>query len=326
MHQEKHLKNNNLHHQEQKIRAEHISHPQELRVALVGKPNCGKTVLFNALTGSRQKVANYSGVTVEKKHGYFSTPQSTMITLVDLPGTYSLRSRSPDEKVTRDVVLNQFNEEDSIDVILAVVDATNLSGCLRLILELKRTGIPLVAALNMSDLAKLRGFEYDLKKLSTMLDCPIIETTATQKQGVYELAAELDKYKQLGGKNINQWQEPTREMVRDYHKRVHEIIQATETRRGLPSLWSNKIDKLLLHPVIGLVILLAILFTMFQAVFSWATIPQSWMQGIFDSAQDYVAAINPHSFVISLIANGVIAGIGAILVLDRKSSRLNSSH
>lgn len=314
MHQEKQLKHKTLHQQEHKIKAHHQSHPQELRVALVGKPNCGKTVLFNALTGSRQKVANYSGVTVEKKHGYFSTPQNTMITLVDLPGTYSLRSRSPDEKVTRDVVLNQFNEEESIDVILAVIDATNLSGCLRLILELKQTGIPLVVALNMSDLAKLRGFEYDLKQLSQMLDCPIIETAATQKQGIYELASELDKYKQLGGKNINQWQEPTPEMVRSYHKRVHEIIQAVETRRGLPARWSNKIDNILLHPFFGLVILLAILFTMFQAVFSWASIPQGLLQGVFDNAQDYVASIDPHSFVISLLANGVIAGVGSILV------------
>ncbi len=314
MHSEKHLKDKNLHHQQERVKTSHVSHGQNLRVALVGKPNCGKTALFNALTGSRQKVANYSGVTVEKKHGYFSTPQNTLITLVDLPGTYSLRSRSPDEKVTRDVVFNQFQEEQPVDIIMAVIDATNLSGCLRLILELKQTGIPLIIAMNMSDIARLRGYEYDIKKLSAMLDCPIIETAATKKTGVYELACELDKFKQGTNTHVNQWQEPDREMVRSYHKRVHEIIQAVETRKGMPSVWSHKIDQILLQPVLGLIILLTILFLMFQAVFSWATIPQDWLQGLFDAAQGYVAALDPNSFVISLFANGIIAGVGSIIV------------
>ncbi len=313
MRSEKHLKHNNLAHQKAEINSIHQSHAQKLRVALVGKPNCGKTALFNALTGSRQKVANYSGVTVEKKHGYFSTPQNTLITLIDLPGTYSLRSRSPDEKVTRDVLLNQFEQEKNVDVILAVIDATNLSGCLRLILELKQTGIPVIVAMNMSDLAKLRGFEYNIKKLSTLLDCPVIETSATKKLGIYELARELDKFKQVT-QHDNKWQEPDREMVREYHKKVHQIVKEVETRKGVPTLWTQRIDQILLHPLFGLIILLAILFSMFQAVFSWATIPQDWLQTLFDNLQGYVAGLNPNSFVISLLANGIIAGVGSIIV------------
>jgi ferrous iron transport protein B len=290
-----------------------LDNSKHLRVALVGKPNCGKTALFNALTGSRQKVANYSGVTVEKKHGYFKTPDNTLVTLVDLPGTYSLRSRSPDEKVTRDVVLNQFKEEKPVDLIMAVVDATNLSGSLRLVLELKQTGIPLVIALNMIDLAKLRGFEYDIEKLSNLLNCPVIPTSAVKKSGISNLVAEVDRYDQLETTS-NRWQEPDRDMVREYHKEVHSIIRAIEKRKGMPSLWSARLDKLFLHPVLGLFILLAILFCMFQAVFSWATIPQGWMQDTFDSLQAYVAALNPNSFLVSLVANGIIAGVGSVIV------------
>lgn len=314
MHNEKHHKKYNLEHQEQEINAQHIKHAHELRVALVGKPNCGKTALFNALTGSRQKVANYSGVTIEKKHGYFTTPQNTKITLVDLPGTYSLRSRSPDEKVTRDVVFNQFDQEKNIDVIIAVIDATNLSACLRLIIELKQTGIPLLIAMNMSDIAKLRGFEYDIKKMAQILDAEIIETTATKQKGIYELASALDKYKQLANRPSNHWVEPTREMVRSYHKQVHEIISQVETRKGLASAWTHRIDNLLLHPVLGLMILLTILFVMFQSVFTWASIPQDWLQGVFDNAQNYVSNLSPDSFAVSLIANGIIAGVGSVVV------------
>lgn len=287
---------------------------KKLKVALVGKPNCGKTALFNTLTGSRQKVANYSGVTVDRKLGYFVTPNNTQITLVDLPGTYSLRARSPDEQVTRDVVFNQFAEEKNIDVILAVIDATNLSGCLRLILELKQTGIPLLIAMNMSDIAKLRGFEYDLTKLSQILECPVIATSATKQTGINELASALDDFSQLTSDPICTWIEPNQAMVREYHVQVHDIIGQIETKRGIPSIWSERIDKVLLHPVFGLLILLAILFVMFQSVFTWATIPQDFLQGIFDNAKAYVAGLSPNSFIVSLIANGVIAGVGAVVV------------
>ena len=292
-----------------------MQNQNKLRVALVGKPNCGKTALFNQLTGSRQKVANYSGVTVEKKHGYFSTPKQRLITLIDLPGTYSLRSRSPDEKVTRDVILNQFTQEDAVDIILAVIDATNLSGCLRLVLELKQTGIPVIVALNMTDLAQKRGFAYDLERLSQILECPVIPTSAIKACGITDLVNEFDNFNLVHSDlKQNSWLEPTPEMVRNYHRQVQKIIKEVETRSGMPALWSFRIDQLLLHPVFGLVILLAILFGMFQAVFSWATIPQSWLQDAFDSSQAYVAGLAPGSFLVSLFANGIIAGVGSIIV------------
>lgn len=287
---------------------------KELRIALVGKPNCGKTALFNVLTGSRQRVANYSGVTVDKKHGFFNTPENTKVTLVDLPGTYSLRSRSPDEKVTRDVVFNSFSEESTIDVIMAVVDATNLNSCLRLVLELKQTGIPLIIAMNMSDLAKLRGYEYNLAKLQELLECPVIAISATKRTGIDELVSKLDDFTPLTKLPNNKWVEPTSDMIREYHKEVYNIISQVESKKGIPSLWSERIDKVLLHPIFGLFILFAVLFVMFQSVFTWATIPQDLMQGAFDSLQEYVAGLAPNSLLVSLIANGIIAGVGAVVV------------
>ena len=286
---------------------------ENLRIALVGKPNCGKTALFNALTGSRQKVANYTGVTIEKKHGYFSTP-TKKITLVDLPGTYSLRSRSPDEKVTRDVIMHEFKEETPIDAILVVADTTNLSVCLRLILELKQTNIPLVIALNMSDIAKLHGYSYDIEKLSQILGAPIIETSATKKTGINELVMVIDKCKKITQPIENQWTEPSADKLREYHKQIHVIISQTELKKGCSSIWTEKLDNVLLHPVLGLIILLSILFLVFQSVFAIATIPQDWLQGLFDSAQGYVLSLSPDSMLVSLIANGIIAGVGAVVV------------
>ena len=130
-------------------------------VALVGNPNCGKTALYNALTGSRQKVANYPGVTVEKKMGRLSTPAGRPVEIVDLPGTYSLRARSPDEEITRDVVLGKLATERAPDLIVCVADASNLRLALRLALELKQVGRPVLMSLNMMDIAKKRGIEID---------------------------------------------------------------------------------------------------------------------------------------------------------------------
>ncbi len=141
-------------------------------VALVGNPNCGKTALFNSLTGSRQKVANYPGVTVEKKVGPLTTPAGRAVRIVDLPGTYSLRARSPDEEVTRDVVLGRTQNDVIPDLIVCVADASNLRLALRLVLELKQVGRPVMLSLNMMDIARRRGIEIDTDKLAEQLGLP----------------------------------------------------------------------------------------------------------------------------------------------------------
>src|SRR6185437_5130304 len=149
-----------------------------LYFALVGAPNSGKTALFNALTGSRQKVANYPGVTVERKAGTFVTPAGHQVNLVDLPGTYSLRGRSPDEEITRDVVLGRIASEARPDLLLCIADATNLRVALRLVIELKRVGRPMLLVLNMIDIARRRGIDIDLDKLSAELGVPVITAAA----------------------------------------------------------------------------------------------------------------------------------------------------
>ncbi len=165
---------------------------RDLRIALVGNPNCGKTALFNTLTGSRQRVANYPGVTVERKEGSFVSPGRRRVQLLDLPGTYSLRARSPDEVVTRDVVLGEQAEVAAPDLLVCVADATNLRIGLRLILELKRTGRPLLVALNMFDIARHRGIEVDVGRLSALLGLPVVTTVAVRRGGTEALLAAFD--------------------------------------------------------------------------------------------------------------------------------------
>src|SRR5215471_7746607 len=162
-------------------------------VALVGNPNCGKTALFNALTGGRQKVANYPGVTVEKKVGRLVTPEGRVIRAVDLPGTYSLRARSPDEEITRDVVLGKLTGELVPDLIVCVADSVNLRLALRLVLELKRVGRPVVLSLNMMDIARRRGIEIDAERLSRELGIAVVESVAVRRGGTAPLLREIDR-------------------------------------------------------------------------------------------------------------------------------------
>src|SRR5665647_501286 len=170
-----------------------LSEPSTWHFALVGTPNSGKTALFNALTGSRQKVANYPGVTVERKAGIIQTPAGHRVNLIDLPGTYSLRGRSPDEEITRDIVLGRLASEARPDLLLCVADATNLRLALRLVLELKQVGCPLMLVLNMIDIARLRGIEIDLDKLSQELGVPVVTSIAVRKGGTEELTRRMDE-------------------------------------------------------------------------------------------------------------------------------------
>ena len=287
---------------------------KKINIALVGNPNCGKTALFNALTGSRHRVANYAGVTVEKKHGYFVTPQEQHCTLIDLPGTYSLRSRSPDEKITHDVVFGSFQEEEQIDLILCILDATNLHNGLRLALELKKTGKPIIIALNMMDLAETKGYKYDLAKLERELGCKIVPTTAVKKLGVLELVNAIDNIIPNLTVTHNTWLAAEQADMREYHRLASEILQKVKLSDGNPSIWSDKVDNVLLHPMWGILILLVILFVLFQAVFNWAAVPKEMMEEGVGWLKDYVLNLAPNSLITSLIANGIIAGIGAVVV------------
>ncbi|HUA51539.1 MAG TPA: ferrous iron transporter B [Candidatus Sulfotelmatobacter sp.] len=293
-----------------------IANPSVSRIALVGNPNCGKTALFNALTGSRQKVANYPGVTVERKLGQFVTPGGRRVQVLDLPGTYSLRARSPDEVITRDVVLGRQADEPAPDVVVCVADATNLRQVLRLVLELKQVGRPLILALNMFDIARHRGLEIDLDGLSRALDVPVVTSVAVRKGGTLELMRRLDALADAAPSvpAAGGWSEPAAEEIRRAHREADRILGLAVRQTGRPAIWTARLDRVLLHPVAGIAILLAVLFLMFQAVFSWATPAMDAIKDAFTWLSALVGTTMPDGMLRSLIADGVIAGVGSVLV------------
>jgi ferrous iron transport protein B len=283
------------------------------RVALVGPPNCGKTALFNALTGSRQKVANYAGVTVERKEGAATAPNGERLLVADLPGTYSLRARSPDEEVTRDVVLGRLADAQPPDVVICVVDATNLRLGLRLAQELKLVGRPLVVALNMHDIALRQGLDIDLARLSAELGVPVVPTVAVRRGGLDALLNEAVRLAALPPA-ASTWHIPSAAELRAEHKEADRIFKAAVAPPKRPDTWTGRLDSVLLHPVWGSAILLLILFLMFQAVFSWATPLMELIDGGFTALAEGIKAVLPAGMLSSLLADGVVAGVGSILV------------
>jgi len=284
-------------------------------VALVGNPNTGKTALFNALTGGRQKVANYAGVTVERKEGHLTTASGRALSILDLPGTYSLRARSPDEVVTRDAVLGRLAGEIEPDVVVAVADATNLRLVLRLILELKAVGRPMVLALNMYDIAQRQGLRIDIEGLQRELGCPIVTTVATRKRGIDDLTAQVEGLIASGALSTdNTWREPSAAEIRDAHRNAQRILKAYVRPPERPDTLTGRIDAVLLHPVAGLAILFSLLFLMFQAVFTWAAPLMDGIDAGFTWLSVMVGQMLPDGLIKDFIADGVIAGVGSVLV------------
>jgi len=275
-------------------------------IALVGNPNCGKTALFNQLTGSRQKVANYAGVTVERKEGRLLLPSGRKVRVLDLPGAYSLNATSPDEAVTRDVCLGQHPDENQPDLLLCVADATNLRLHLRFVLELKRLGRPMVLALNMVDAAKRRGILIDRAKLEQELGFPVVETVAIRRQGAAALINVLDEHR------LAVPVAPT--TGADLHAEARRLIASAVTMPQPTSPMDEAIDRWVLHPVWGLLILAATMLLVFQAVYAWG----EPIKGIIDAAIQWlgaeVTALLPAGVLRSLLVEGVIAGVGGVLV------------
>jgi ferrous iron transport protein B len=289
---------------------------ERFHLALVGAPNSGKTSLFNALTGSRQKVANYAGVTVERKAGAFVTPAGRQVTLLDLPGTYSLRGRSPDEEITRDVVLGKRPGEAAPDLVLCIADATNLRLTLRLILELKRTGRPLLVVLNMFDIAQRRGVSIDVDAMSAALGVPVITSIAVKKAGVEELRKRTDEF----AANMpavaagDDWTPLGLSEMKALQREADRIIRDTVKMPSKPDTLTTRVDAVVLHPVAGLAILALILFVMFQAVFSWAQPLMELLSDSFGALGTLVAQVLPEGIFQSFLQNGLIAGVGSVLV------------
>jgi len=281
-------------------------------VALVGNPNAGKSALFNALTGARQKVGNYPGVTVERHSGRMALPDGRPIELVDLPGAYSLDPGSPDEQVTRDVLLGRQQGERLPDAILTVVDASNLDNHLRFTLQLIALGLPIVVALNMVDLAERDGLKLDPEALERELGVPVVSTVAVRRRG-------LDALKERMGEMVKGVTRirPSPGVQHDIvvlQRRARQIATAVTVSETAARRWTHRLDALFLHPVAGPIILLATMFLMFQAVFAWSEVPKGFIEDGMKWLGTEIGTALPDGVFRSLIVDGVIAGVGAVVV------------
>ncbi|MCX7676041.1 MAG: ferrous iron transporter B, partial [Alteraurantiacibacter sp.] len=281
------------------------------RAALVGNPNAGKSALFNALTGARQKIANYPGVTVERKAGRLVLPSGAPIELVDLPGAYGLDPTSPDEEVTRKVVLGEFPGEAQPDVLVIVVDAANLEQHLVFAQELIGLGRPTVVALNMVDLAERDGLVIDAGALADALGVPVVPTVAVRRKGLAELAAAIAN---AGGQDLSTRHEVARLTLPERRLAARAMAEGAILSQSAAHQLHTRLDKVLLHPWAGPVILFALLFVIFQAVFAWATpfadALDSGVMALIGLAEAYL----PAGFLRDLLTQGVLAGVGSVVV------------
>jgi len=282
------------------------------RVALVGQPNCGKTSLFNLLTGARQKVANYAGVTVERKAGQFHTPAGRVVQILDLPGTYALEPRSPDEAVTSRVLRGEMAGETTPDLIVCVLDATQLRRHLRFALRVRRMGLPMVVSLNMSDLARKRGILIDTPKLSDELGVPVVESVGVRGNGAQALATAIDAYCERGARCERAAVTLANET--DVIAEADRILRALGIVRIEADRTSEAIDRVVLHPLVGPLVLAGVMFLVFQAVFAWSKPPMEWIQAGVEGLRGVLAGVMADSALKSLLLDGVLAGVGSVLV------------
>lgn len=286
-------------------------------IALVGNPNAGKSSLFNALTGARQKIANYPGVTVERKSGRATFADGRPVELVDLPGSYSLTPASPDEAVTRDVVLGRQEGERAPDALIIVIDASNLDNHLRFALELIDLNLPTVVALNMVDMASRDGLEFDLERLSADLGVPVIPTVAVRRRGMQELLNAADVALHNGKDKLQRVDAPPEAGAahdRALRLKAKHIADAATLSEGHARGATSRIDKVLLHPLWGTLILLALMFVMFQAVFAWSEAPIGWIEAGMAWLAETVGPLMPEGLARSFVIDGIIAGVGSVIV------------
>ena len=291
-------------------------------VALLGNPNCGKTALFNLLTGSRQKVANYSGVTVERKEGRLSLDSGKNIRILDLPGAYSLYPRSLDEKVTCNVLLGRAEGEKRPDLVVCILSAMNLRRNLRLVLAAKRLGLPCVVVLNMLDIAKRQGLEINTDALSKELGLPVLTSIGIQADGADGIKS---FFNQLDWKDLSTLRTGTSDATLENaashiahsesdNIQVQRILKSLGLDQIIPDRFSDRLDSVLLHPIIGPIILAALLFFIFQAVFSWATVPMDLIKTTIEYFGGLLGEVLPNNWLRSLLINGVLAGLGGVVI------------
>ncbi|MBL0029254.1 MAG: ferrous iron transport protein B [Rhodanobacteraceae bacterium] len=275
------------------------------QIALVGNPNCGKTAMFNQLTGSRQKVANYAGVTVERKEGRFTTASGQQVRVLDLPGAYSFDATSPDEQITRDVCKGHHPEEPKPDLLVCVADATNLRLHLRFVLEVRQLGQPMLLALNMMDAAARRGIRVDIARLQAELGIPVIATIAVKRNGVDALRSAIDTAPPAA---------PTVIPALDLHAETRRLMRAAVQLPVQSTAVEDALDRVVLHPVFGLALLATIMFLIFQAVYAWAAPLMEAIDAGTAALAAWVNATLPEGPLASLLADGIIAGLGGVVI------------
>ena len=292
------------------------SNDRLLTVALAGNPNAGKTTLFNALTGLKQKVANYPGVTVERKYGTWRMEKEQAV-LVDLPGLYSLDASSVDEEIALDVLTGKHGATSSPDAIVAVVDATNLERNLYLVTQLMELGIPVVIALTMIDVFEKEEHSIDIAKLSSMLGIPIVAVHSGSGRGIAELS---EAVRSVVGKEVSVPDQlsSTAEQgnkIFGRYKFISDVVQEAVVHNDREAhRISDKIDSVLTHKVFGLVVLLVILLFIFHVIFSWAAVPTDLLDEGFGALADAARSVLPEGILADLVSDGIIAGVGGILV------------
>ena len=296
--------------------------PSEPLVALLGNPNCGKTALFNLLTGSRQKVANYSGVTVERKEGRLTLASGKVLRVLDLPGAYSLYPRSLDERVTCNVLMGRAEGEKKPNLVICVLSAMNLRRNLRLVLAAKRLGIPCVVVLNMLDIAKRQGLEIDTAALSRELGLPVLTSIGIQANGADDIKRYLNE---LDWRNLHSLHSGVTDLDQEKigehiahaetdNVSVQKILRNLNLDQVIPDRFSDRLDSVLLHPIIGPIILAVLLFFIFQAVFSWANLPMELIKSSVEYLGGELSALLPNNWFRSLLINGILAGLGGVVI------------
>lgn len=292
--------------------------PSTLTVALAGNPNAGKTTLFNALTGLKQKVANYPGVTVERKVGHWELAGRSA-ELIDLPGLYSLDATSLDEQIARDVLLGKMPGAKKPHAVIAVVDATNLERNLYLVTQLFDYGIPVVVALTMMDIFEKQKHRIDLTKMSRLLGVPVIAVNAAGTgRGLSELRQAVREaienppqpkfHLPIGSENDNS-------AIFSRYAFISGVLQESVRHNDREAHdFTERLDRILTHRFFGLLILIGVLLLVFQAIFSWAALPMELLEGVFGAATEFARSNLPPGILADLVADGIIAGVGGVLV------------
>lgn len=290
---------------------------KNIHLILVGNPNSGKSSLFNQFTGLNQRVGNFPGVTVEKRSGHFKLGENTKAEVIDLPGTYSLDPRSEDEKITYNYILNSTGKAEK-EIIIVVADASNLKRNLLLLTQLIDLGKPCILALNMMDIVQKNKHSIDINKLSKDLDVPVIPINARIGKGINELKKKIEDFTYENPKKFieNDSEKDILKNTIHRYSRIKEVVASCLKAEGeqKSSSFTRKLDKILIHPVWGYVIFLSILFIIFQAIFSWSSVPMSWIENGFLVFGQTMAEILPQSMISDLIVEGIIAGLGGIVI------------